>query len=130
MHDQVANQVRDLIGDGYLEPGPRIDETELVARLGMSRTPPRGALRTLAAVGLVVIRPSRGTTVRKLSRDDMPPCSKFRPVFRPGSNAFALSATAMKATGPPPRAQEMAKQLGNLLALHIARAWDRVKDTI
>jgi DNA-binding GntR family transcriptional regulator len=71
LHDQVANQVRDLIIEGHLEPGSRIDETDLVEQLGVSRTPFREALRTLAAEGLVVIRPSRGTTVRKLSPEDV-----------------------------------------------------------
>jgi DNA-binding GntR family transcriptional regulator len=67
----VANQVRDLIIEGHLEPGSRIDETDLVEQLGVSRTPFREALRTLAAEGLVVIRPSKGTTVRKLSPDEV-----------------------------------------------------------
>ncbi len=71
LHDQVASQVRDLIIEGYLEPGSRIDETELVEKLGVSRTPFREALRTLAAEGLVVIRPSKGSVVRKLSADDV-----------------------------------------------------------
>lgn len=71
LHDQVANQVRDLIIEGYLEPGSRIDEMDLVTRLGVSRTPMREALRTLAAEGLVVIRPSRGVIVRKLSAEDV-----------------------------------------------------------
>ena len=34
LHDQVANQLRDLIIEGVLEPGSRIDETALVERLG------------------------------------------------------------------------------------------------
>lgn len=71
LHDQVANQVRDLIIEGLLEPGSRIDETALVEQLGVSRTPFREALRTLAAEGLVVIRPSKGATVRKLSPDEV-----------------------------------------------------------
>ena len=71
LHDQVANQFRDLIIEGHLEPGSRIDETALVDQLGVSRTPFREALRTLAAEGLVVIRPSRGATVRKLSPDEV-----------------------------------------------------------
>ncbi len=65
LHDQVAGRVRDLITEGALEPGARIDETRLVERLGVSRTPFREALRTLAAEGLVVIRPSKGSVVRK-----------------------------------------------------------------
>lgn len=71
LHDQVANRIRDLIIEGHLEPGSRIDETRLIERLGVSRTPFREALRTLAAEGLIVIRPSRGATVRKLSPEEV-----------------------------------------------------------
>jgi len=71
LHDQVADQVRDLIIEGHLEPGERIDEAALVDRLGVSRTPFREALRTLAAEGLIDIRPSRGAHVRRLSPDEV-----------------------------------------------------------
>ena len=71
LHDQVAGRVRDLIIEGTLEPGSRIDEARLVERLGVSRTPFREALRTLAAEGLVVIRPSRGSVVRQWKPDEV-----------------------------------------------------------
>ncbi|ANT62447.1 GntR family transcriptional regulator [Salipiger sp. CCB-MM3] len=71
LHDQVANRIRDLIIEGHLEPGSRIDEVQLLEQLGVSRTPFREALRTLAAEGLIVIQPSRGATVRKLSPQDV-----------------------------------------------------------
>ena len=71
LHDQVADRVRDMIIEGRLEPGHRIDEAGLIEALGVSRTPFREALRTLAAEGLVEIRPSRGSRVRKLSADEV-----------------------------------------------------------
>ena len=71
LHDQVAGSIRDLIIEGYLEPGSRIDETSLIEQLGVSRTPFREALRTLAAEGLVVVRPSKGAIVRKLTPEDV-----------------------------------------------------------
>lgn len=71
LHDQVANQIRDMIIEGYLEPGARIDETALAARLGVSRTPFREALRTLSAEGLIVTRPSRGSVVREFTPEDV-----------------------------------------------------------
>ena len=71
LHDQVANRVRDLIIDGTLEPGSRIDEAHLIEELGVSRTPFREALRTLAAEGLVIVRPSKGSVVRKLTPKDV-----------------------------------------------------------
>lgn len=71
LHDQVATRIRDMIVEGVLVPGSRIDESALIDRLGVSRTPFREALRTLAAEGLVEIRPTRGSIVRKLSREDV-----------------------------------------------------------
>lgn len=71
LHDQVASRVRDMIIEGILEPGSRIDEARLIEDLGVSRTPFREALRTLAAEGLVIVRPSKGSTVRKLTPEDV-----------------------------------------------------------
>ena len=71
LHDQVASRIRDLIVEGHLEPGSRIDESRLVEELGVSRTPFREALRTLAAEGLIIMRPAKGSVVRKLSADDV-----------------------------------------------------------
>ena len=71
LHDQVAVRIRDMIVEGVLAPGSRIDEAALIDRLGVSRTPFREALRTLAAEGLVEIRPTRGSIVRKLSPEDV-----------------------------------------------------------
>ena len=71
LHDQVASRVRDLIIEGVLEPGSRIDEAQLIEELGVSRTPFREALRTLAAEGLVIVRPSKGSLVRQLTPEDV-----------------------------------------------------------
>ncbi|MGE5547588.1 MAG: GntR family transcriptional regulator [Solirubrobacterales bacterium] len=53
---------------GRLEPGTHINEMELAARLGVSRTPVREAFRQLAACGLVVTRPHCGVEVTPPSR--------------------------------------------------------------
>lgn len=71
LHDQVVSQIRDMIIEGYLEPGTRIDEVGLAARLGVSRTPFREALRTLAAEGLIVSHKTKGRIVRKLTPEDV-----------------------------------------------------------
>jgi DNA-binding GntR family transcriptional regulator len=67
LHGQVANRVRDMIIEGILAPGSRIYEGELGAQLGVSRTPLREALKTLAGEGLIDLVPSRGAVVRKLT---------------------------------------------------------------
>jgi len=70
---QVYERLRDLIIDGRLAPGARIVETDVAARLGVSRTPVRGALQRLQQEGFVVDSPTlRQTrpTVAPLTSDD------------------------------------------------------------
>lgn len=56
-------QIADEIVTGALEPGAPLDEQELAARFGVSRTPVREAIRQLSASGLVSVRPHRGAVV-------------------------------------------------------------------
>jgi DNA-binding GntR family transcriptional regulator len=70
---QVYERLRDLIVEGRLAPGTRIIETDVAARLGVSRTPVRGALQRLQQEGYVVDSPTlRQTrpTVAPLTSDD------------------------------------------------------------
>ena len=67
LHHQVAARVRDMIIEGELEPGSRVNEGALGASLGVSRTPLREALKTLAGEGLIDIVPARGAIVRKVT---------------------------------------------------------------
>ena len=64
LHGEVVARVRDMIIEGTLETGTRINESELGPRLGVSRTPLREALRTLASEGLIDLVPSKGAVVR------------------------------------------------------------------
>jgi DNA-binding GntR family transcriptional regulator len=67
LHDAVLNQLRDMIIEGQLAPGARINEGQVGAALGVSRTPLREAIKTLASEGLVEIVPARGAIVRRFS---------------------------------------------------------------
>jgi len=69
----VYEQLRDLIVHGHLAPGSRIVESDVAGRLGVSRTPVRGALQRLQQEGYIV-DPSGGRlarpTVSPLTSDD------------------------------------------------------------
>jgi len=51
--------------EGELAPGSRIIETRVARQLGTSQAPVREALRDLATLGLVEMRPYRGAKVRQ-----------------------------------------------------------------
>jgi DNA-binding GntR family transcriptional regulator len=63
--------MRDMIVELEIQPGTRIVENDLAARLQVSKTPIREAIALLEADGLVDIAPYRGATVRWLSTLEM-----------------------------------------------------------
>jgi len=71
LHEEVLERLRDMIIEGRLEPGQRINEGQLGAQLGVSRTPLREAIKTLASEGLVEILPAKGAIVRKFTAKDL-----------------------------------------------------------
>jgi DNA-binding GntR family transcriptional regulator len=69
--EAVADEVRQRILRGDLEPGTKLGETELAEEFGVSRGPVREALRELAREGLAVDLPRRGTFVTKPTAADL-----------------------------------------------------------
>jgi DNA-binding GntR family transcriptional regulator len=67
----IAGRLREMITEGELAPGARLNERALCDRLGVSRTPLREAFRLLAAEGLVLLQPNRGAQVVALSERDI-----------------------------------------------------------
>jgi DNA-binding GntR family transcriptional regulator len=66
LSEQVADSIVDAIAAGTLEPGQRIVETDLAARLKVSRVPVREAVKTLVAQGILESGPSRRIRVAAL----------------------------------------------------------------
>jgi DNA-binding GntR family transcriptional regulator len=71
LHDQAAQQLRDLIFAGVLSPGAFVDEARLCAQLSVSRTPLREALKVLTAEGLIRHEPRRGCFVNEVTEQDL-----------------------------------------------------------
>jgi GntR family transcriptional regulator, trigonelline degradation regulator len=67
VREQVLDQLRDAIVHQRLEPGQRLVERELTEQTGVSRTTIREVLRELAAEGLVMTIPNKGTVVTSVS---------------------------------------------------------------
>ena len=66
LHDEVVERMRDLIVEGHLKAEERINETELCRSLGVSRTPVREAIKTLASEGLIDLVRNKGAIVKRL----------------------------------------------------------------
>jgi DNA-binding GntR family transcriptional regulator len=66
LHEEVMNRLRDMIVQGELLPGTKLNERVLCESLGISRTPLREALKFLASEGLVELLPNRGAQVAPL----------------------------------------------------------------
>ncbi len=64
---ELREQLEQMILDGSLPPGERLDEMDLARRFGLSRTPVREAIKSLLAIGLVETRGRQGTHVTILS---------------------------------------------------------------
>jgi DNA-binding GntR family transcriptional regulator len=71
LYEDVAERLRAQIFNRELEPGSWIDEQQMAAAYGISRTPLREALKVLATEGLVTMKPRRGAYVAEMSQDDV-----------------------------------------------------------
>lgn len=64
---EVVERLRDMIIQGELAPGVKLNERVLCARLRTSRTPVREAIKYLASEGLVELLPNRGAIVTPIT---------------------------------------------------------------
>ena len=71
LHQHVVSRLRQLIVEGRIAPGAKLNERELCAQLQISRTPLREALKMLAAEGLVELLPNRGAVAAEMSMQDV-----------------------------------------------------------
>jgi DNA-binding GntR family transcriptional regulator len=69
--DEIAFRIQTAILDGEYPPGTHLQQDELCARFGVSRTPIREALRKLGAQNLVDLVPNKGATVRVRTRREL-----------------------------------------------------------
>lgn len=68
---QLHGILRERIVTCELTPGQRVSETEFASAYQVSRQPVREAFIKLAEEGLVIVRPQRGTFVRRISVPDV-----------------------------------------------------------
>ncbi|MCD8301348.1 MAG: GntR family transcriptional regulator [Clostridiales bacterium] len=71
LRDVVFRTLRAAILKGDLKPGERLMELQLAAKLGVSRTPIREAIRMLEQEGLAITYPRKGAEVARMTEKDV-----------------------------------------------------------
>lgn len=82
-HEWVRESLRRDILNGIYSPGDPLKQTEIAARLEVSVTPVREAMRDLATEGLVVIDPQRVARVRSLHETEAREVNEIRALLEP-----------------------------------------------
>jgi DNA-binding GntR family transcriptional regulator len=85
----VFDKLREEILSGKLQPGTRLRQADLGARLRVSTSPVREAFRQLATIGLVEILPHRGAVVIEPQASDLSQMYQVRGLLEPMCNAWA-----------------------------------------
>lgn len=66
--DQIVNKILEMLKEGKLESGQKLPaERELAAQMNVGRPTVRSALRALASMNVIEIRPGSGTYISSLS---------------------------------------------------------------
>jgi DNA-binding GntR family transcriptional regulator len=99
--EAVLDAIKRAILAGELRPGQSLVETELAQVLGVSKTPVREALKTLAGAGLVTMSPYRGATVRAIDPASAAAIYDLRLLLEPEAVRRAVGSGAAEA-GPVP----------------------------
>ncbi len=86
----VYKELRQAILDGHYQPGQPVRETEVAARLNVSRTPVREAFRRLQTDGILEFTPWRGVVVAELNEKQIIELYVMRKVLE--GTAAALAA--------------------------------------
>jgi DNA-binding GntR family transcriptional regulator len=88
----VLDAIKHAILAGELKPGQGLVETDLAAVLGVSKTPVREALKTLAGAGLVTMSPYRGAIVRVVDDEHARHIYDLRLLLEPEALGRAVAA--------------------------------------
>ena len=91
LRDQIYLAVRRAIVNGKLLPGAPINEFEIAAALGVSRTPVREAVKKVSDEGLIDVRAQAGTFVGEIERREVEEAYIIR---------FALESVSVRRAAP------------------------------
>jgi DNA-binding GntR family transcriptional regulator len=113
--DEIAFRIQTAILGGEYPPGTHLQQDELCARFGVSRTPIREALRKLGAQNLVDLVPNKGATVRVRTRRELLEVYALRAELEGFASALAASSAQPDAIEEIQSAQdEMSRAMDEL----------------
>jgi len=102
--DRVYEAIKELAVEYRFKPGERVNEVELAARLGCSRTPVRESLNRLVRDGFMTFVPNKGFYSRELAPESVQALYElrasiergaFRWACQPGSDKEIAAAAAV-----------------------------------
>src|SRR6476620_8643942 len=105
LHHQVAARLREMLVEGRIAPGAKLNERELSEVLEVYRTPLREAIKMLAAEGLVELLPNRGAIAVALTEADV-------------RNTFEVMAGLEALSGELAAQRITEAELGEIRAMH------------
>ena len=118
--DVIARRLGQAILSGVIAPGTRLREQNLARQFSVSRTPVREALIALSTSGLVEVEPNRGSTVLRLTAEDVADVYHLRALLESESAALAASR------GTPEVAELLAKTCDRMAELHGAPGFEQL----
>lgn len=71
LSQKIYESLKQLILEGNISPGAKLNETQVAEQMNTSTTPVREAFRLLASEGLVKIEPWKGVVVQEYSTDEI-----------------------------------------------------------
>ncbi|WP_158737261.1 GntR family transcriptional regulator [Alteribacillus sp. YIM 98480] len=71
MKEEIKIYLSDLIMKGEVKPGNQIVETKIAKELQVSQSPVREAFKELESLGILEVKPFRGTFVKKFSKQEL-----------------------------------------------------------
>ncbi|OZC67687.1 hypothetical protein CH276_04445 [Rhodococcus sp. 06-470-2] len=86
---ELSDKILDLLVSGLYSPGEKLNEAELAGRLGVSRTPVREALLTLATTGVVTVEKNKGARVTEFTRETVEAIYSSRSLLEPHAAKLA-----------------------------------------
>ena len=113
--EYIADELRDAIMAGRLEPGEQLGEADLARRFEVSRGPLREAMQRLVSEGLLHAITNRGVFVTELTLDDVLDVYRTRSVIERGALEVVLADVSGKGQEAGTRALVLAGALGGVI---------------